>query len=121
VADQASGEEPKPLLVQLFEAAAAAMDLNEGQHTLELHFEHGHLHRWTALNKNNGHEALRCFDANVTTRADLLRNPCRRKEGFDEITGIDDRLGGNRRAPPTNPHPETAEKTPSGVAFRTDP
>ena len=74
MADQASGEEPKPLLVQLFEAAAAAMDLNEGQHTLELHFEHGHLRRWTALNKNNGHEALRRLDASLTTHA-LMSGP----------------------------------------------
>jgi hypothetical protein len=67
-----SGEEPKPLLVLLFEAAAAIMDLDEGQHTLELHFDHGHLRRWTALNKNNGHEALRRFDPRMAGIADLL-------------------------------------------------
>jgi hypothetical protein len=38
------------------------MDLDEGQHSLEHHFDDGHLRRWTALDRNNGHEALRRFD-----------------------------------------------------------
>jgi hypothetical protein len=75
VADRASEEEPKPLLVRLFDAVAAIMDLEEGQCSLELHFEHGHLRRWTARKSNNGHEALRQFDARAPVLSELLRGP----------------------------------------------
>lgn len=40
--------ESKPQLVQLFEAAAAVLDLDHGQHRLELVFDDGHLRQWFA-------------------------------------------------------------------------
>jgi hypothetical protein len=46
-------ELPKPVLGELFEAIAVVMDINEGWHSLELHFENGYLGRWSHLNKNN--------------------------------------------------------------------
>jgi hypothetical protein len=46
-------EQPKPLLVRLLEGAAAIMGLDEGQTSLKLHFDNGHLRRWTARDSNN--------------------------------------------------------------------
>jgi hypothetical protein len=55
-------ELPKPVLVELFERIAAILDIDQGQTSLQLYFDHGRLRRWSALDTNNGHERLREFD-----------------------------------------------------------
>jgi hypothetical protein len=59
---RASDAPPKPQLARLFEAAAAIMDLDEGQIMLELHFEKGRLRRWSLHDYNKGYKGLRRFD-----------------------------------------------------------
>jgi hypothetical protein len=46
--------EPKPTLVQLFEAVAAIMELDGGLTRVELEFDGGHLRRWSAHDERNG-------------------------------------------------------------------
>ena len=56
-------DEPrKPLLVSVFEAAAEAMELGQGEQTLELVFSDGHLRRWYTRTGSNGAHALERFD-----------------------------------------------------------
>jgi hypothetical protein len=65
-------ESPKPVLVRLFEAIAAVMDLDAGNTRLELEFEGGHLRRWTSHDERNGHEALHRFDTRTPALVGLL-------------------------------------------------
>jgi len=65
-------ELPKPHLARIFEAVAAVMDLDEGQHRLELVFADGHLQTWFVHDERNGHEALRRFDARAEPLATAL-------------------------------------------------
>ena len=54
--------QPKAVLVELFEAAAAAMGIDKGREQLSLEFEDGRLRRWGRSDQGNGALELARFD-----------------------------------------------------------
>jgi hypothetical protein len=55
-------ERVRPRLVRLFEAAAAAMELDRGKNTLELRFENGRLVQWFAHAQHRSPDTLEEYD-----------------------------------------------------------
>ena len=52
----------KPALATILESVASIMNLDEGQHRLELLFSDGHLRQWWTHSERNGANALARFD-----------------------------------------------------------
>jgi hypothetical protein len=55
-------ERERPRLARLFEAAAAAMELTRGKHTLELQFDDGRQVQWFAHAQHRSPYALEDYD-----------------------------------------------------------
>jgi hypothetical protein len=73
-------DEPKPILVRLFEAVAAIMELDMGQTGLELYFADGKLRRWTERHLNQPHARLHRFDGRAAFLAKFVRDSSSRRD-----------------------------------------
>jgi hypothetical protein len=67
-----SAEAAQPILRPLLEAVAAVMELDEGEHRLELVFTDGNLRRWRTESGPRGTDALAAFDDRARYLHDVL-------------------------------------------------
>jgi hypothetical protein len=65
-------EPPRPLLVSVLEAAAAAAGWDRGHHIVTLEFDDGRLRRWGHDDPRNSPRELACFDVPLVVELDRL-------------------------------------------------